>query len=135
MSPFPTFAPEPFFPQEDSTVHQSCDQDFRGLFPPLHRPLSVLDISEGERGLWVYEQVNIVDGDDVCFKTRSCPGLLLCFTVDLGGLNKIRSAMSVSVGGKKLRIGREHLVRFCNLSCFIFSSPASAGLFPSMPVP
>ncbi len=59
MTPFASYTAEPFFPQEDSppAVHQAHDQDFRGLFPPVHRPLSELDISEAERGLWVYEQV------------------------------------------------------------------------------
>lgn len=34
-----------------------CDQDFEGLFPPVHRPLSLReDISEANRGLWVFEQ-------------------------------------------------------------------------------
>lgn len=58
------FAAETFFPQEESMVQQPCDQDFQGFFPPVHRPLSLLDISEAERGLWVFEQV--IFGDDVC---------------------------------------------------------------------
>lgn len=90
MTPFPSFTAEPFLPQEDSplAVHQTHDQDFRGLFPPVHRPLSVLDVSEAERGLWLYEQV--CDGDDVCFaclgaRTKAtiaaaAPAALLCST-------------------------------------------------------
>lgn len=43
------------FPPESGMGH--FNQDFPGIFPPVHRPLSLRHESQPARGLYVYEQV------------------------------------------------------------------------------
>lgn len=63
---------EPFFSPQDSAGPQ-CDQDFRGLFPPVHRPLSFRDdVSEANRGLWVFEQVRVTCARCLCLNLALC---------------------------------------------------------------
>ena len=43
------------YPLESLLGH--FNQDFPGIFPPWHRPLSLLQCSEPLQGLWLFEQV------------------------------------------------------------------------------